>query len=132
MARGLSASVSYYGLEKRRKLIGPAPGIEPDLDDSAKASTIFSLLGRSGFTSRIVQHFDSPECLKTYSAERNPSVSANCNALLSMVLDAEGRESNLAAIVKVTTFICDSWWRANGSLNDKWVCLMRSWLPFRI
>ena len=121
MARGLSASVSYHDLSKQRGLIISAPGIEPDLDDSAKSSTIFSLLGRSGFTSHIVQHFDSVECLKTYSAERNPSVSANCNALLSIVLDAEGHQSNIAAIVKVTTFICDSWWRASGSLNDKWV-----------
>ena len=118
---GLSASVSYYGLEKQRKLIVSAPGIESDLDDSAKSSTIFSLLGRSGFTSRVVQLCDPPECLKTYRAERHPSVSANCNALVSMVLDAEGHESNLAAIAKVIIFICDSWWRVSGSLDNKWV-----------
>ncbi|KAL8825031.1 MAG: hypothetical protein Q9191_004664 [Dirinaria sp. TL-2023a] len=87
-------------LEHSRKtgkgLVGFAPGIEPDLDDSAKSSTIFSLLGRQGFSGRIVEHFDSSQCLKTYRAERNPSVSANCNALLCILLDSEDYPSKYA------------------------------------
>lgn len=101
-----------------------APGIEPDLDDSAKSSIIFSLFGRPGFTSRIVEHFDSFKWLKTYSQERNASVSANCNALLSIVLDSEKYQSKEIAIEKVTNFICDSYWSASGSLDDKWVRLI--------
>ena len=98
-----------------------APGIEPDLDDSAKSSVIFSLLGKQGFASCILQFFDSSKCLKTYKAERNPSVSANCNALLGILLDSEPCQSRYEVIEKVTNFICDSWWNTNGSLDDKWV-----------
>ena len=98
-----------------------APGIEPDLDDSAKTSIIFSFLGRPGFTKLITKHFDSAKCLKTYRAERNPSVSANCNALLSIVLDTEEYQSKNVVIIKVTNFICDSRSDASGALGDKWV-----------
>ena len=65
-----------------------APGIEADLDDSSKASIVFSLLGRKGFSEDIVKHFDAKICLKTYISERTPSVSANCNALLNILLDS--------------------------------------------
>lgn len=102
-------------------LLGFAPGIEPDLDDSAKASIVFSLLGRPGFTSRVVEFFDSTECLKTYRAERNPSVSANCNALLSIVLDSDEYPSKIGTIEKVVAFTCNNWWSSSGLLNDKWV-----------
>lgn len=98
-----------------------ASGIKPDLDDSAKSSILFSLFGRSGFTSLIVEHFDSPQSLKTYSDERNPSVSANCNALLSLVLDSEEYQSKTATIEKLINFICQCWQGANGFLDDKWV-----------
>lgn len=98
-----------------------APGIEPDLDDSAKTSIILSLLGRSGFASQIVEHFDSLHCLKTYKSERNPSVSANCNALLSVLLDSDSARPQYAAIQKMIQFICEKWRNASGSLDDKWV-----------
>ena len=102
-------------------LVGFAPGIEPDLDDSAKASIIFSLLGRLGFTSQIVEFFDSTQCLKTYRMERNPSVSANCNALLSIILDSDEYPSKIGTIEKVVAFICNNWSSSSGLLNDKWV-----------
>ncbi|KAI4118551.1 MAG: hypothetical protein LQ345_001436 [Seirophora villosa] len=104
-------------------LVGFAPGIEPDLDDSAKSSIIFSLLGRRGFSGQVVEHFDSTRCLKTYKGERNPSLSANCNALLSVLLDLDDSRSNqslYAPIEKVALFICDSWWNTSGPLDDKW------------
>ena len=116
------ASVSYFQILRFHILImKKAPGIEPDLDDSAKASIIFSLFGAVGFTRRMVEHFGSSKCLRTYSAERNPSVSANCNALLSILLDSEEYPMKIAIVEKVTTFICDNWWDSCGSLDDKWV-----------
>ncbi|KAL9018650.1 MAG: hypothetical protein Q9185_004061 [Variospora sp. 1 TL-2023] len=104
-------------------LVGFAPGIEPDLDDSAKSSIIFSLLGRRGFSSQIIDNFDSPQCLKTYKGERNPSLTANCNALLSVLLDSDDSrpyQPRYLPIQKITRFICDSWWNTSGPLNDKW------------
>lgn len=86
-----------------------APGIESDLDDSAKSSIILSLFGRPGFSARIVEHFDSSNCLKTYNAERVSSISANCNALLSMVLDSGEYQSKIPTMEKVTAYVSNSW-----------------------
>ena len=97
------------------------PGIEPDLDDSAKASIILSLSGELGFSEDIVRSFDAPKALKTYRIERDPSISANCNALLSMILDDSVYPSKGVTIEKVVNFICDSWMDTEGSIKDKWV-----------
>ena len=105
-------------------------GIEPDLDDSAKASIIPSLSGKLGFSEEIVKGFDAPKALKTYRRERDPSISANCNALLSMVLDKSEYASKGATIEKIVSFICDSWMDTEGSTKDKWVS--QSHRKFRI
>lgn len=103
-----------------------SPGFQPDLDDISKSSITFSLFGRPGFTSLIVAQFDSTKCLMTFNEERNPSVSANCNALLSLVLDSEEYQSKEAAIEKVANFVCDCWRSANDFLDDKWVRLIHT------
>ncbi|KAL8794967.1 MAG: hypothetical protein Q9195_002549 [Heterodermia aff. obscurata] len=100
---------------------GETPGIEPDLDDSSKASIVLSFCGYPGLTSRIVDYFDSEHCLKTYRSERNPSVSANCNALFALVLDQTSSSSRIKTIEKVVTFVCERWTSANGCLEDKGV-----------
>lgn len=97
------------------------PGIEPDLDDSAKASIILSLSGKPGFSEDIVERFDAPKALKTYRIERDPSISANCNALFSIVLDKSDYPSKGTIIEKIVSFICDSWMDTEGSIKDKWV-----------
>ena len=96
-------------------------GIEPDLDDSAKASIILSLSGELGFSEDIARSFDAPKALKTYRIERDPSISANCNALLSMVLDKSEYPSKGTTIEKIVSSICDSWMNTEGSIKDKWV-----------
>ena len=97
------------------------PGIVPDIDDSAKASIVLSLSGKPGFSEDIVRSFDAPKALKTYRIERDPSISANCNALLCMVLDKSDYPSKSMTIEKVVSFICDSWMDTEGSIKDKWV-----------
>ncbi|PVH92483.1 hypothetical protein DM02DRAFT_575678 [Periconia macrospinosa] len=101
-------------------LVGFAPGIEPDLDDSAKASIVLSLAGKSGFSSRIVEEFDAARCLKTYRGERDPSVSANCNALLSLLLDSDDYTGKAGTIEKLVEFILAEWVTSNGRVKDKW------------
>ena len=97
------------------------PGIVPDLDDSAKASIVLSLSGKPGFSEDIFRSFDAPRALKTYRIERDPSISANCNALLSMVLDKSDYPSKSMTIEKIVNFIYDSWMDTEGSIKDKWV-----------
>jgi hypothetical protein len=99
-----------------------APGIEPDLDDSAKASIVLSLAGKSGFSSSIVKEFDAATCLKTYRGERDPSVSANCNALMSLLLDPHEYVGKSAIIEKIVDFIFAEWAASKGKIKDKWVC----------
>ena len=98
-----------------------APGIEPDLDDSSKTSIVLSFCGRPGLTSRIMDHFDSEDCLKTYRSERNSSVSANCNALFALLVDQTSSSSRIKMIEKVVSYLCERWTSANGWLDDKWV-----------
>lgn len=99
-----------------------APGIEPDLDDSAKASILLSLAGKSGFSSSIVKEFDAATCLKTYRGERDPSVSANCNALMSILLDSHDYAMKDPTIEKIVRFVLAEWNASGGSMQDKWVC----------
>ena len=77
----------------------------------------------------MIDYFDSRDCLKTYTAERNPSVSANCNALLAILLDSDEideSQSKIKTIEKVTAYICESWSNANGALEDKWASPLQS------
>jgi hypothetical protein len=105
-----------------------APGIEPDLDDSAKASIILSLLGEDGFAHAIVEEFDGLQCLRTYQGERDPSVSANCNALMSVLLDGSDFPSKTATMEKIITFLYDVWVSNKGKIEDKWVIFVSSWI----
>ena len=116
-------SMLSFSLKHRicvNKQLGPGM-MEPDLDDSAKASIILSLSGKPGFSEDIIRSFDAPKALKTYRIERDPSISANCNALLSMILDERDYPSKSTTIEKVVSFICDSWIDTDGSIKDKWV-----------
>jgi aphidicolan-16beta-ol synthase/syn-copalyl-diphosphate synthase len=70
----------------------------------------------------MVEVFEGKAHFKTYSLERDPSFSANCNALLALlhrpnVLRFGGQ------IVKIVKFLCDYWWKSNGSITDKWVSM---------
>ena len=57
--------------------------------------------------------------LHTYPGERDPSFSANCNALRALLRDSSVAE-NMTEVSRVLAFLCDSWW--SGFCKDKWVC----------
>lgn len=99
-----------------------ADGIEPDLDDSAKASIILSIGGKTGFSEAIVREFDSTRCLTTYHGERDPSVTANCNALVSLLYDDSSFEAKQFTMEKIINFIITEWSVLGGKIKDKWVC----------
>jgi hypothetical protein len=102
-------------------LTGFSPGVEPDLDDSAKASIIMSLTGNSGRSDIIVNRFSSAHGLRTYLGERNPSLSANCNALSSLLVDPMEYNDKSPTIKNVLAFIYDSCMGCEGEIKDKWV-----------
>ena len=100
-------------------LVGFASGIEPDSDDSAKVSLVYSLCGRSSLAPQIIDRFDATDCLQWYAHEREPCVSANAQALLALTHDTAKSEQNAKVVEKITKFLCASWARNRGWLIDK-------------
>lgn len=104
-----------------------APGIQPDLDDTAKGSTVLSLLGRPSLSTRIRDEFETGTHFSTYSLEQNPSFSSNCNALMALLLSLENDDTvQLQSVEKVVTFLCNQWYESSRFVQDKWVGLIAS------
>ncbi|MCJ1405109.1 hypothetical protein MMC11_008335 [Xylographa trunciseda] len=61
--------------------VGFAPGLLSDADDTAKAILSLNLIGKSTSPARMIAEFETTALFKTYTTERNPSFSANCNNL---------------------------------------------------
>lgn len=78
-------------------------------------------LRRRGFSQALVDEFETPSCFKTYKNERNSSISANCNALLALLLDQDSSEKHMSSIQKATNFVCDELWKTDFAPEDKWV-----------
>lgn len=79
------------------------------------------MLGQHVSADAMVDEFDTPTHFKTFAGERDPSLSANCNALLALVHQKD-MLSYSTQIQKAAKFLCDHWWNADGSVKDKWVC----------
>ncbi|KAL8665782.1 MAG: hypothetical protein Q9202_001904 [Teloschistes flavicans] len=96
-----------------------APGIMADADDSAKVQLCLSLLGRtSSFSTQMIAKFDRGTHFQTYPAERDPSVSTNCNVLMAL-LHCENPDFHRKSICNATNFLCHAW--ENGISDDKWL-----------
>ena len=68
----------------------------------------------------MIAEFETKALFKTYTTERNPSFSANCNVLCALLYVADPN-IYAAQISKAAFFLCNSWWE--GSFKDKWVKL---------
>ena len=96
-----------------------APSIQADADDTAKTILTLNLLGRPVRAKRMTQNFKSKNGhLHTYLGERDPSFSANCNALRALLAAPDASEY-MREMTSLLEFLCDSWW--SGSSKDKWV-----------
>ncbi|KAI9697360.1 MAG: hypothetical protein M1820_007866 [Bogoriella megaspora] len=97
--------------------VGFAPGVLSDADDTARAILSLSLLGRDVGADDLVSKFDSSSCFRTYSAERNPSLSANCN-ILNSLLHLNSPELYVTHINRTVEFLSSLWFQ--NQLKDKW------------
>jgi hypothetical protein len=96
-----------------------APGVAPDADDTAKALLFLLQLNHPVDVKAMLSYFSSKGGhLVTYLGERNPSFSANCNVLMTL-LHLKSPGSVATEICSITKFLCNSWWQ--GSFSDKWV-----------
>jgi hypothetical protein len=91
-----------------------------DADDTAMSLTTLNLLGVEAQADEMVAEFEAPTHFKTYSLERNPSLSANCN-VLNALLHTPNPDIYLAQIEKCVRFLCQEWWQSGNRLEDKWV-----------
>ncbi|KAG7007773.1 FAD-dependent monooxygenase [Physcia stellaris] len=99
-------------------LIGFAPSIQADADDSAKVLLTLNLLGHKHSAKSLTEHFRSDDGhFYTYTGERNSSVSANCNVLRAL-LETPDPKSYMADVVSILGYLCESWW--NDCIKDKW------------
>lgn len=97
--------------------VGFAPGLISDADDTARILMTLKLLGKSPDPVPMIKLFELKDHFRTYEMERNPSVSANCNVLLTLLYldDVSGYTSQ---IKKALDFILAEFER--GEVLDKW------------
>lgn len=113
-------------LEYQNGVVGFAPGILGDADDTARVLLTLQRLGKDVDLGPMIDTFQSSDYFRTYEIEQSPSFSANCNVLLTL-LEARNVESYLAHIENISAFLLSAWER--GSIVDKWNLSARySWM----
>lgn len=96
-----------------------APGFQADVDDTAKAITSLTKLGRVASPLQMAKVFEANTHFRTYQGERDPSLTANCNALAALLTQPDVMNYG-SQIQKTTKFLCDYWWHSDGQIRDKW------------
>ncbi|KAL2015848.1 hypothetical protein VTK56DRAFT_4695 [Thermocarpiscus australiensis] len=97
-----------------------------DADDTAKALLSLSLLNQPVDPGPLIEAFEAESYFRTYPSERDPSLSANCNALLALLHQPDPSRHS-SQIKKLVKFICHCWWVTDGEIKDKWnICPLYS------
>lgn len=92
------------------------------MDDTAKGIISLGELGYRVGPEKMIDEFESESHFKTYRLERDPSFSANANALLALLHQPEAFHFT-TQILKAARFLCDYWWNSDNEISDKWVRL---------
>ncbi|KAL6720895.1 hypothetical protein ACLMJK_002820 [Lecanora helva] len=104
-------------LKDQQGVLGFAPNILEDSDDTARALLTLSHLGNRIDPIPMIERFKSSMYFKTYPFERDPSFSANCNALMAILHSSSVDESS-PLIGQMVAFLVERW--ASGKASDKW------------
>lgn len=113
-------------LEDHNGVVGFAPGILGDADDTARVLLTLQRLGKDVDLGPVIDTFQSNDHFRTYEMEQSPSFSANCNVLLTL-LEVKDVDSYLPQIEKTACFLLTAW--ESGSISDKWNLSPRySWM----
>ncbi|POS70579.1 ent-kaurene synthase [Diaporthe helianthi] len=105
--------------EKQGGTVGFVPCFLADLDDTAKTIVCLTSLGMNAGPRRMIEAFEGKAHFRTYPEERDPSFSANCNALLALLNQGVAHEYS-EQINKISRFLCDTWWNSMSRIQDKW------------
>ncbi|KAI4213987.1 MAG: hypothetical protein LQ351_003391 [Letrouitia transgressa] len=104
-------------LNQQAGVIGFAPGVLEDADDTARALMALQYLGKSTNPDRMIERFQTDSYFRTYSLEGSPSFSANCNVLISL-LGYSGISGYQHHVEKAITFLLKA--EESGPISDKW------------
>ncbi|KAK2879355.1 hypothetical protein FQN49_000965 [Arthroderma sp. PD_2] len=114
-----AATFLKAAIEGHGGLLGFAPNLEADADDTAKALLALSILGHHTSPVELLKEFECETHFRTYQGERNASFSANCNVLLAL-LSQPDPSLYTSQIEKATQFLCNTWWESDTFIEDKW------------
>lgn len=89
------------------------------MDDTAKTITTLTTLGRHASPKQMIKMFEANTHFRTYPGERDPSLTANCNALSALLRQPDVMNYG-SQIQKITKFLCDYWWQSDENIKDKW------------
>lgn len=111
------ASRFERALEEQSGLVGFAPGILEDADDTARSLMALRCLDKSQSARRLIEMFQTADHIRTYRLEGSPSFSANCNVLLALLGEAPGalEQENIG---KALVFLLEL--EESGPIYDKW------------
>jgi len=107
-----------FAVDRSAANMKSAPNLLPDPDDTAKTILSLNLIGIPASATKMIAKFEADDHFKTYSRERNPNFSANCNVLCSLLYMTDP-DLYVDQISKAATFIRNCCWEE--SLKDKWV-----------
>ncbi|KAI4149779.1 MAG: hypothetical protein LQ340_004453, partial [Diploschistes diacapsis] len=103
--------------EKQNGLVGFAPGVLEDADDTARVILALRSLGLEVDPKPMIEMFESETYFKTYLLEQNASFSTNCNVLLAL-LSLPSPDTHLSQIEKALAFLLERW--ETRTITDKW------------
>ncbi|KAK3367921.1 hypothetical protein B0H63DRAFT_424064 [Podospora didyma] len=104
-------------------LIGFARFMEPDADDTAKSLTVLNLLGTAVASTKLLSLAERSSThgfhFVTYEAERDASITTNCNCLTALCTGSDANEHG--DIIEMTMrFLCNAWKKDPSGIRDKW------------
>ncbi|QGA21613.1 hypothetical protein EYB26_009324 [Talaromyces marneffei] len=100
-------------------ILGFSPFVGADADDTATAILVLNLLNQPVSVDAMLKEFEEEHHFKTYSQERNPSFSANCNVLLAL-LYSQDVSLYSAQIEKAIRFLYKQFKDSALDVRDKW------------
>ncbi|KAG8156333.1 hypothetical protein KVR01_013785 [Diaporthe batatas] len=113
------ASILSQTFNQQGGTVGFVSCFMPDLDDTAKTIICLRSMGLNAKPRSMIDAFEGKTHFRTYPTERDPSFSANCNALLAL-LHQEVPQEYMEPITKISAFLCDIWWNSMSKIQDKW------------
>ncbi|KAF2706117.1 Ent-kaurene synthase [Pleomassaria siparia CBS 279.74] len=104
-------------LEDQKGVVGFAPGLLPDADDTAVSILTLRQNDLNYDLTSLLNVFSAKDHVRTYEFESGPSFSANCNVLIAL-LHSDDVNKHMENVVKSVEFLITA--AESGLVTDKW------------